>query len=49
MSPTVSGNKSLRNGYANQGVIVIVIIIIIIIIIIMIIIIYLYSACTFQY
>ena len=46
MSPTVSGNKSLRNGYANQGVIVIVIIIIIII---MIIIIYLYSACTFQY
>ena len=46
MSPTVSGNKSLRNGYANQGVIIIIIITIIIIIII---IIYLYSACTFQY
>ena len=43
MSPTISGNKSLRDGYANQGVIIIIIIIIIIIVI------YLYSACTFQY
>ena len=42
MSPTISGNKSLRDGYANQGVIIIVIIIITIVI-------YLYSACTFQY
>ena len=42
MSPTISGNKSLRDGYANQGVIIIIIIIIIIVI-------YLYSACTFQY
>ena len=41
MSPTISGNKSLRDGYANQGVIIIIIIIIIVI--------YLYSACTFQY
>ena len=39
MSPTISGNKSLRDGYANQGVIIIIIIIVI----------YLYSACTFQY
>ena len=44
MSPTISGNKSLRDGYANQGVIIIIIIIIIITIVI-----YLYSACTFQY
>ena len=43
MSPTISENKSLRDGYANQGVIIIIIIIIIIIVI------YLYSACTFQY
>ena len=43
MSPTISGNKSLRDGYANQGVIIIIIIIIITIVI------YLYSACTFQY
>ena len=42
MSPTISGNKSLRDGYANQVVIIIVIIIITIVI-------YLYSACTFQY
>ena len=45
MSPTISENKSLRDGYANQGVIIIIIIMIIIIIIV----IYLYSACTFQY
>ena len=48
MSPTISGNKSLRDGYANQGVIIIIIIIIITIIITTIVI-YLYSACTFQY